>query len=46
MALAGGTGTLPRTIALNRRGEALYNKAGSVTPELLEALYKEASKQP
>ena len=41
--LVGGTGTLPQTVALNRRGEVIYNKVGSVTPELLEALYAEAS---
>ena len=40
--LVGGNGTLPQTVVLNRRGEVVYNKVGSVTPELLEALYKEA----
>ncbi|MBR1407562.1 MAG: 4Fe-4S binding protein [Clostridia bacterium] len=44
--LAGGSGTLPQTIVLNRRGEVVYNKAGSVTPELLEALYQEADRAP
>ena len=46
MALAGGTGTLPQTVVMNRWGEVIYNKAGSVTPERLEALYEEASKRP
>lgn len=46
MALAGGTGILPQTVALNRREDVIYNKVGSVTPELLEALYGEASKRP
>ncbi len=40
--LTGGTGTMPQTVVLNRKGEVIYNKSGSVTPELLEALYKEA----
>ena len=30
------------TIVLNRRGEVVYNRVGSVTPEMLEALYKQA----
>ena len=29
-----------------RRGELIYNKVGSVTPEPLKALYKEATKRP
>ena len=40
--LAGGTGVYPRTVVLNRRGEVIYNQVGSVTPEVLEALYAEA----
>lgn len=40
--IVGGTGTLPQTIVLNRRGEVVYNQAGSVTPELLAALYEQA----
>ena len=43
--IVGGTGTLPQTVVLNRKGEVIYNKAGSVTPELLEALYEKASEQ-
>ena len=42
MDLVGGSGTMPQTVVLNRKGEVVYNKSGSVTPELLEALYKEA----
>ena len=42
MNIVGGTGTLPQTIVLNRRGEIIYNQVGSVTPELLAALYEEA----
>ncbi len=34
-----GSSTLPQTVVLNRRGEVVYNQKGSVTPELLEALY-------
>ena len=45
-ALAGVSGTLPQTVVLNRRGEVVYNKVGSVTPELLEALYQEAAQLP
>ena len=39
---AGGSATLPQTIVLNRNGEVVYNAVGSVTPELLAALYAEA----
>jgi len=28
---------------LNRRGEVVYNTIGSVTPEVLDALYEEAN---
>ncbi|MBE5808021.1 MAG: TlpA family protein disulfide reductase, partial [Clostridiales bacterium] len=41
--IVGGTGTLPQTIVLNRRGEVIYNQIGSVTPEVLAALYDEAN---
>ena len=34
----GGSALLPQTIALNKRGEVVYNRAGSVTPEQLEEL--------
>ncbi len=43
MNIVGGTGTLPQTVVLNRKGEVVYNQAGSVTPEVLAALYDEAS---
>ena len=43
-AIVGGTGTLPQTIVLNRRGEVVYNQVGSVTPEILAALYDEADR--
>ena len=46
MALAGGTGAQPQTVVLNHRGEVICNRVGSVTPELLKALYEEASKRP
>ncbi len=42
MNIVGGTGTLPQTIVLNRKGEVVYNKVGSVTPEVLAALFEEA----
>ena len=38
-----GSATLPQTIVLNRSGEVDYNKVGSVTKEVLEALYNEAN---
>ena len=41
--LVGGTGTYPQTVVLNRKGEVIYNKVGSVTPEVLEALFDEAN---
>ena len=43
--IVGGTGALPQTVVLNRKGEVIYNQVGSVTPEVLEALYGEAEKQ-
>ena len=46
MALTGGTGALPQTVVLNHRGEVICNKVGSVTPELLKALYEGALKRP
>ena len=39
----GGSSTLPQTIVLNRYGEVIYNQKGSVTPEMLEELYRQAS---
>ena len=40
--IVNGSSTLPQTIVLNRRGEVVYNRVGSVTPEMLEALYQQA----
>ena len=40
-----GSGVLPQTIVLNRRGEVTYNEIRSVTPEMLEQLYEEAAKE-
>ena len=40
--ITGGSTTLPQTIVLNTRGEVIYNQVGSVTPELLEALFNKA----
>ncbi len=40
--LVGGNGTYPQTVVLNRRGEVVYNGIGSVTPDMLEALYRQA----
>ena len=42
--IVGGTGTLPQTVVLNRKGEVVYNQIGSVTPEVLEALFAEADR--
>ena len=42
--IVGGTGTLPQTIVLNRKGEVVYNQVGSVTPEMLSALYDKADR--
>ena len=38
-----GGATLPQTIVLNRSGEVVYNKVGSVTMEMLEALYNDVT---
>ncbi len=40
--IVAGTGTLPQTVVLNRKGEVIYNQVGSVTPQVLAALYDEA----
>ena len=37
-AIVHGSATLPQTIVLNRSGEVVYNRVGSVTMEVLEAL--------
>ena len=39
----GGSDTLPQTIVLDRTGRVVYNAVGSVTPEQLEALWREAA---
>ena len=39
----GGT-ALPQTIVLNRKGEVIFNRVGSITGAELEQLYQEASK--
>ena len=41
--IVGGTGTLPQTVVLNRKGEVVYNQVGSITPEVLAALYDAAN---
>ena len=41
--LVDGSSTLPQTIVLDREGRVIYNEKGSVTPELLAALYAQAS---
>jgi len=41
--IVGGTTAMPQTIVLNRKGEVIYNQRGSVTPEMLETLYAQAS---
>ena len=40
--LVHGNAALPQTIVLNRSGEVVYNQVGSVTMEVLEALYDAA----
>ena len=38
-----GSSTLPQTIVLDRNGTVIYNQKGSVTPEMLAALYEQAA---
>ncbi len=38
-----GSLALPQTIVLNRKGEVIFNRVGSVTDELLAQLYEQAS---
>ena len=40
--VVGSSGVLPQTVVLNRRGEIIYNQVGSVTEEMLAALYAQA----
>ena len=42
-AVVGGSSTLPQTIVLDRNGIVIYNQKGSVTPEVLAALYAQAA---
>ena len=41
--IVNGSSTLPQTIVLDRNGIVIYNQKGSVTPEVLAALYAQAS---
>ena len=41
--IVNGSLALPQTIVLNRRGEVIYNRTGSVTPQMLEELYRQAA---
>lgn len=40
-----GSLSLPQTIVLNRKGEVIFNRVGSITPELLEGLYEKADSE-
>jgi hypothetical protein len=40
--IVNGSSTLPQTIVLDKDGIVVYNQIGSVTPEMLEALYEKA----
>jgi len=41
--IVNGSTTMPQTIVLNRRGEVIFNEKRSMTPEMLEQLYSQAS---
>ena len=41
--IVGGDTTMPQTIVLDRNGIVIYNQKGSITEDVLEALYTEAS---
>ena len=41
--ILGGGAALPQTVVLDRNGTVIYNQKGSVTPEMLAALYEQAS---
>ena len=41
--IVNGSSTIPQTIVLDRDGVVIYNRKGSITPEVLEALYEQAS---
>ncbi|MBQ6001653.1 MAG: 4Fe-4S binding protein [Synergistaceae bacterium] len=40
--IVNGSSSMPQTVVLNRRGEVVYNQVGSVTAEVLDALYQKA----
>ena len=40
--IVNGSTALPQTIVLNRRGEVIHNQDRALTPEMLNALYKQA----
>ncbi len=42
--IVNGSTALPQTIVLNRKGEVIFNRVGSISFEDLERLYEEASK--
>ena len=42
-AIVNGSSTLPQTIVLDKNGAVIYNQKGSVTPEVLAALYEQAA---
>ena len=41
--IVNGSSTLPQTIVLDRNGIVIYNRKGSVTPDVLDTLYAQAS---
>ncbi len=41
--IVNGSLALPQTIVLNKKGEVIFNRVGSVTAEMLAQLYEEAS---
>ena len=43
--IVNGSATLPQTIVLNRKGEVIYNRVGSVTADVLAELYRQADEE-
>ncbi len=41
--IVNGSLALPQTIVLNKNGEVIYNKVGSITKEVLQELFKQAN---
>ena len=41
--IVNGSSTLPQTIVLDRNGIVIYNRKGSVTPDVLDTLYAQAA---